>query len=341
MYRMAFSPDSRLLAVNGVQGRAIQIWRLPEAVAIRTEPAANVFATIRSAEAKELDSLFDRTSGLSNLRDGYGRTALHWAVIVDRAQFARKLCTLGSDVNARDFSGWTPLHYWAAGDGSRQVGGVLLENRASVSAKAGGGKMWTPLHMAAVSGRAEAAEDLIARGAEVSARNGYQRTPLHLAATYGRTAVAKVLLEHKADMVVKTKYGGDLPIHLAAEQGHTEVVSSLLAAGTEVNAHNGHGQTPLIVAAEMNEPKVAKVLLGAGADVSFLTPHGRAIHIAARDGSMELIELLLAHGADVNARDRNGWTPLMWTRDNLKDTRSVRLQERKDVEAILVQHGAR
>jgi len=341
VYRLAFSPDSKLLATNGVRGRTIQLWRLPEDVSGTTKPEANVFDVITSGKIEELHSLLEKTPKLTALRDGYGRTPLHWAVIASREDFARQFMKAGADVNAKDFSGWTSLHYWASGEGSRKLGQLLLDNGADLTGRVEGPKRWTPLHMAAVAGQAEAVEDLLAKDAGVNARDGSQRTPLHLAASYGRAGVVKALLDHKADLTAKSKYGGDMPIHLAAEQGFAEVVSVLLAGGAEVDALNDSKQTPLILAAETNQPKTAKVLLEKGANVHTLTAHGMPLHIAAREGSTRLVELLLEHGAQVNARDRNGSTPLRWIRRSLDDTRSVRLQERKDVEAILLKHGAK
>jgi ankyrin repeat protein len=153
--------------------------------------------------------------------------------------------------------------------------------------------------------------------------------------------MVRLLVEHKADLTATTSSGGDMPIHLAAEQGFEKVVEVLLAAGVKVDSLNESEWTPLIVAAEMNQPRVAKVLLEHGANIKKLTAHGMPLHIAARDGSKELIELLLEHGADVNAKDEMGRTPLLWAMEKLTDTRSARLQERKDAEAILLQHGAK
>ena len=341
VYQLAFSPNSKLLATNGVSGRTIQLWRLPEGVSGTTKPAASVFDVIRSGTPEKLDSLLEKTPKLATLRDAYGRTPLHWAVIGGREDLTRRFMRMRVDINARDFSGWTALHYWASGEGTRNAGRLLLESGAELTARAKGPKQWTPLLLAAAAGQAKAAEDFLAKDADVNARDGSRRTPLHLAADYGHATVVKVLLDHKPDLTAKTKYDGNLAIHLASEQGFEQVISVLLAGGAKVDALNDFEQTPLILAAEMNQPKAARVLLEKGANVHTLTAHGMPLHIAAREGSTRLVELLLEYGAPVNARDRNGWTPLRWIRRSLSDTRSVRLQERKDVEAILLKHGAK
>ncbi|MBN1492323.1 MAG: ankyrin repeat domain-containing protein [Phycisphaerae bacterium] len=340
VYRLAFSPDSKFLAANGVNGRTIQVWSLPvEATA--TKPAATIFDLVTSGKVAELDRLLDDAPKSAAARDGYGRTPLHWAMLAGREVCAGRLLKAGADVNARDLGGWTPLHYWAAGEGSREVALLVLSKGADLKAQTGGPKQWSPLHLAAARGQVEAAKELIAQGAVVNASNGYHHTPLHLAADFGHVEVVRLLVEHKADMTAKTRYGGDMPIHLAAKQGFAEVVEVLLAAGAKVDSLDENRSTALIDAAEMNQPKVAKVLLENGAVVERLTAHGMPLHIAARDGSKELIKLLLEHGAGVNAKDKNGWTPLRWARRHLTDARSARLQERKEAEAVLLEHGAK
>jgi len=100
----------------------------------------------------------------------------------------------------------------------------------------------------------------------------------------------------------------DISIHGAAMQGNLEAVKQHLAAGTDVNA-KFLGQTPLYSAANK---EIAELLIAKGADVNAknnrdITP----LHNAATFGRKEVVELLIAAGAeDVNAKTKGGLTSL-------------------------------
>ena len=84
----------------------------------------------------------------------------------------------------------------------------------------------TPLHEAAKEGRVDAAESLLAAGADVDARDESGRTPLPLAAWEGNTGVVELLLAKGAAANSKDYLGGT-PLHAAAKGG-TEIVTLLL-----------------------------------------------------------------------------------------------------------------
>ena len=126
---------------------------------------------------------------------------------------------------------------------------------------------------------------------------------------------------------------GETPLMTAARTGNTAAVRLLAVRGANVNATEAwRGQTALMWAAAENHEAVARLLIELGADVNVRSTHyefpaltggnGGIIHdraeggltalmFAARQGSIETTERLLAAGADVNASEpQYGFTPL-------------------------------
>ncbi|MHC4251452.1 MAG: ankyrin repeat domain-containing protein, partial [Planctomycetota bacterium] len=99
---------------------------------------------------------------------------------------------------------------------------------------------------------------------------------------------------------------------MAAQRGDAEVVRKCLAEGVAVDARVSRWKrTALGQAAGGGHTEVVKLLLAAGADVNAGDVDGQTpLHHAVSEGCLEDVELLIEAGANVNAKDRNGTTPL-------------------------------
>ena len=98
-------------------------------------------------------------------------------------------------------------------------------------------------------------------------------------------------------------------LNVAARSGDVAQVESLLKAGCDVNAHDfKSGDTPLLVAVQGNHQDVAAVLIAHGADVNAKNGAIQTALYAAKNKDMT--EFLIAHGADLSVRDASGDTPL-------------------------------
>jgi ankyrin repeat protein len=174
---------------------------------------------------------------------------------------------------------------------------------------------------------------LLDEGANIEAGDSSAATALHYAAERGYKDVVELLISHGADVSARRTYpAGDTPLHGAARAEHENIVRLLVDNGADVNAKNNEGLTPADVAVrntrKMVTPltPVAKLLIAKGADISVVSAvhvedldkvreliqegasinvkdqRGRtALHYAAAQGHKEIVELLLANGADVNA----------------------------------------
>ena len=101
----------------------------------------------------------------------------------------------------------------------------------------------------------------------------------------------------------------------AVWSGNLGAVMRLTEGGAvDVNARDEHGETPLLSAARLTGDRrgVINLLLSAGADPNLTEPqHGRtALHVLIDKGHVEAAKVLLESGADVNAKDNSGLTPL-------------------------------
>ena len=165
------------------------------------------------------------------------------------------------------------------------------------------------IHEAATDGNIEAVKQHLDAGAEVNAKNIIARTPLDCAMRHSE--IADLLRKHGG------KYGS---IHTAAAGGDTDAVKEFLADVVDVNAKDETGRTPLLLVGIDNDlhhvpqhvlEEIAELLIAKGADLEAKTNGGHTLlHNAASYNHKGVAELLIANGADVNARANNLNTPL-------------------------------
>ena len=129
-------------------------------------------------------------------------------------------------------------------------------------------------------------------------------SPLLTAIYYRQAAVARLLLDR----------GTPLDVFEASAVGDAERLRELLAGEpTRANEFAADGFTPLGLASFFAHPAAARALLASGADPSQAARNGTRVaplHSAVAGGNVEIVRELLAHGADVHARQEGGFTPL-------------------------------
>ena len=115
-------------------------------------------------------------------------------------------------------------------------------------------------------------------------------------------AVERVLLS-RADVNASNDYGVTA-LHLACANGNSAIVRQLLAAGADPNVSKLTGETPLMTCAASGAVDASRRLLSQGADVNAAehAEHQSALMWAAAGQHAELVEELIARGADVEAR---------------------------------------
>lgn len=206
---------------------------------------------------------------------------------------------------------------------------ALLAEGADVNATDNEG--WVPLTSALGMNHQETAEALIKAGAnvkELPCNSNFDETPLMIASYKGFLSTIELLLAAGADVNATTNNGSTALIY-AASGGHADVVQRLIAAGADIHARN-NTDCALSCAIYQKRKEVADILRAAGACLNFAEAaacgqlelvsrllseganpnEGAAIVRASYAANEEMVRMLVAAGADVNAQDDGGDTAL-------------------------------
>ena len=139
--------------------------------------------------------------------------SIHQAAIDGDIEAIKQHTAAGTDVNAEDDDGWTPMHR-AVYYGRKEIVGLLIANGGDVNATDVGGG--TPLHYAIDDGHKEVAELLIIKGADVNAKNVDGETPLDLAKEVSEEASLEYKAAKKETADLLRKHGGKTSEELEA-----------------------------------------------------------------------------------------------------------------------------
>jgi ankyrin repeat protein len=214
--------------------------------------------------------------------------------------------------------GMTLLDCWSRSEEVRELLIAKATNVADVNARYSENR--TLLHYAADLSRKDAAERLIAKGADVNARDNEGNTPLHCGLS---KEVAELLIAKGADVNARDNEGNTV-LHCGLSK---EVAELLIAKGVYINTKNNQGQTPLDTKFQWeswswltsdptnNRIEVIELLIAKGAQLNInirFSSEETSLHIAAGLGRKDIVELLIAKGANINAKDDGGLTPLDW-----------------------------
>ena len=244
----------------------------------------------------------------------------------------------GTDVNAEDRHGWTPLHHAAFKD-QKESADFLITEGANVNAKARGND-YQFKRLYEYFDQQFMTEVVVKFNAEEYAKGNTGWTPLHAAASKGNLGIVKILLIKEADPNLQdNEYY--TPLHLACISQSKKVVELLLTKNVNINENNEFNYTPLHVASVSGDTKIVELLISNCAEITAKTFYGSTpLHVAALSGKPKVVEMLLSNGAEVNARFRPSLTKIKTPLDYVRRANGTK-DVKNEIIDLLRKHGGK
>nr|XP_039268134.1 transient receptor potential cation channel subfamily A member 1 homolog isoform X2 [Styela clava] len=248
----------------------------------------------------------------------------------------------GAQINAKDSMGLTPLHH-ACTRGNTKAVRELIEC-AGIGMEMADNQGMTSLHLACLYNKRSIVRILIDAGANMRARDKDATTPLLLACAEGGKKIAELLLEKASersraneennrpkdstyasiepagigDLLRDTDGEKNLPLHLAIENGHLDLVEFCIeksigaGLGPMVEIRRSREETCLHLAVLSNNIDIVQLLMRHGADVNAKNSSmASPLFVAAQYNAHTIVKYLLEHGANVDMKDNDFFTPLL------------------------------
>ncbi|GJC96275.1 ankyrin repeat protein [Colletotrichum higginsianum] len=286
-----------------------------------------------SLEAKKMMRDFLDRGAKVDREDENKNTALHGLTQSTPVSILELLVNLGAPIDSANQDGLTPLGV-AVKNGNMPAATYLISKgaRADVQSPSFGNLLHLVCQYANPKDETafELFKLLVGAGADPSSagREPARESLLHaiLCAPFEsrvRTEIVHYLVSHTSLAVDVNTAGGvcAYPIIAAASEGYNNVLEYLVRHGANINVSDDLGRRPLhyliFLSRWFSQARPVRVLLKAHhVEIQAADKFGRtALHWVAGSGDLKLFELILRKlpkGYDINVRDSDGWTPLMW-----------------------------
>ena len=297
----------RPLSLACASGDARVIEALLEAGADPTAPTAgepHIMAAARTGSVEAVTLLVRHGADVNAQETLRGQTALMWAVAEDHPAVARTLLDLGADVHAR-----------SRGAGTVRSGTIDADQRASRKVTVG----FTPLLFAARQGALASARVLISAGADVNENGPRGSNPVLVATRNLHYELAAMLIEHGADLNAPDA-AGSTSLHAAVQAETLPRVSAPARAPSGdmdrvafirlLLAHGADPDARLAPDAKARDTDARDLLGDRIIDSSVSTGGATPFFLAAQAADLDVMRLLVAHGADPRLATFDDTTPL-------------------------------
>jgi ankyrin repeat protein len=288
----------------------------------------------RSGSVPGVKLLIAHGADLNAVEARKGQNALMWAAAEGHCEVVDALIQAGADVKAVSKGGFTPLVF-AANKGDVQSVKLLLKAGLSPNYVLPNGT--GVLHVAVSGGKTEMVQALLDDHADVNLADKKGLTPLHMAAQAGNLEMVKLLLAKGANPNLLTaaippptgaaarnpfrgQVGQQTALLMAAKANHEDVMRVLVDGGADPKIKAQDGTTLLMAAAGSGHLATVEYAYGLDPDVNAVTARKSTVVHAAVTGTMQIstqadicdvIKFLASKGADLDAEDANGRTPIV------------------------------
>ena len=311
-----------------------------EAASTLVNFGCNIFArneegvTAMDAALSADDAYYDIfiTTKTGELRDAEkAKTIVHYFVETGNAKAVQQCARKGIPLSVKDNEGLSPLAYayrnFSSGK-AVEIAAILITNGAehvkseydyfetavanrNVDYRFDDGQ--TPLHLASIAGHEAVAKYFIANNALTNIQDSTGASPLHEAVRYGRVELAKLLLNSGADINAKDNLGKTPVLLIIPEEKRSELYTLLASYKANLGVKDMYGDTVLHTATMTSVPvSILDTLISGGAEINARNKDGvTPLALAIENNEEEHIKFYSENGADINSKDTNGTTPLI------------------------------
>ena len=281
-----------------------------------------------------------------SVRGHNDQTILHVACKKGDLSIVKKVLEAGADPIITDRFGYTPLHYACENSHLECVREFMVQapdvvcdlmkvanNFGATPFSVRADNNQTILHVACEKGDLSIVKKVLETSADPNVTDILGCTPLHYACKNSHLECVRAFMVQIPDVIcdlmkVANKYGAtplsvrtdndQTILHVACKKGDLSIVKKVLEAGTDPNAQDGRTFTPLMLAVQnvddVEAADIVGILCEFKCNLNIQTSHVlksfTALHLACELGKEKCVEMLVAKGANVLVRSKDGLTPL-------------------------------
>lgn len=241
-----------------------------------------------------------------SVRDYYNESLIHFVVIHNSPKLIHFFSDLGVSINHQNDFLQTPLHLSILHN-SKESFYKLIE--LGVNVNISDEQCNTPLHLACFKGDIELVKAILDNGGNSSLKNKEKLTPIEIAIKQDHDVIVRFLLKQRVN---RRKIGVEYElINKVAMFNSIKVFNVLKELNYNVLIKDKDGFTPLHIAAIVGNIEVAELFISSGVNINEYTNEGlAAIHYAAIYGHEQFISFLIEKNIDVNIKSKNNLTTL-------------------------------